>query len=222
MDLKSIFYENMLLEVYDHQHQVYGKSIIQEVNRDNIAIGIPMKKKEQVVLQEGTVYSFRAVLDDALYYFSSKVLGTKLSGYVLLYLISWPQKVERRQRRNFFRAPCALDAQYLVVSGCAGRLSPGESPEPQRALVTNLSGGGLLLVTVKELPVGAILLLRLFLQSKEREKEILVKGRVLRVSPFKAGKVVRYRCGVEFLELKEQVREEIIRFIFTVLRERLR
>ena len=86
MAAKNLFYENMLLEVYDHRKQVYGKSIIQEVNDDNLAIGIPMKKNEQVALQEGVTYSFRAVLDDGLYYFVGEVLGTKSSGMLCFIL----------------------------------------------------------------------------------------------------------------------------------------
>jgi c-di-GMP-binding flagellar brake protein YcgR len=223
MDFKNLLSENMLLEVYDHYRQVYGKSIIQEVNRDCMAIGIPMKKKEMVALKEGVTYSFRVVLSDALYYFRSKVLGTRSNGHVILYLISWPQSVERRQRRDFFRISCALDARYLVISGYGSqeKLSLEESQAPETALVTNLSGGGLMLVTDNELPVETFLLLCLFLKRKEEKKVVLVKGKILRVYPFKVGKVVRYRYGIEFLDLEEKVRDEIIRYIFTILRERL-
>lgn len=221
MDCQKLFYENMLLEVYDHQKQVYGKSIVQEVNRDNIAIGVPMKKKEKIALQEGEEYTFRAALEDALYYFQSRVLRTKFSGNVLLYLISWPQKVERRQRRNYFRLPCSLEAHYLVISE-SGPDSPAEAPEVETALVANLSGGGLLLVTGRALPLGTILLLRLFLQSKKEKKEILVKGKIVRGSPQKIGKkAVRYRYGVEFFDLSEKDRDQIIRYLFTIMRERL-
>jgi len=249
MDLKNLFHENMLLEVYDHNGRAYCKSIIQEVNKDNIAIGIPMKMQEQVVLQEGAAYTFRVVLDDALYYFRSRVLGTKISGHVILYLISWPQKVERRQRRHFFRFPCALDAHYWILSGEGGLSEndasppPGkeekgapkgeyprgkmplnimaESQEPEKALIVNISGGGLLLASGRYLPEGSVLALRFFLHGK-KQKEVLVKGKVVRTYPFKIGKVVRYRYGIEFLDLNERVRDEIIRYIFTISRERLR
>jgi len=222
MAAKNLFYENMLLEVYDHRKQVYGKSIIREVNDDNLAIGVPMKKNEQVALQEGATYNFRAVLDDGLYYFMSEVLGTESSGNVMLYIISRPQQVQRRQRRNYFRVPCALEARYLEISGDGSRSAPEEWLQAETALVINLSGGGLMLVTGRELPVGTVLLLRLSLQSKNEKKEVQVKGKILRVHPLKMGRARRYRYGVQFFDLNEKDRDKIIRYIFTILRERLR
>ena len=222
MAAKNLFYENMLLEVYDHRKQVYGKSIIREVNDDNLAIDIPMKKKEQVVLQEGVTYSFRAVLDDGLYYFAGEVLGTKSSGHVMLYIISRPQQVQRRQRRNYFRVPCVLNARYIEISGDGSQPASEEWLQAETALVTNLSGGGLMFVTGRELPVGTVLFLRLSLQSKDENKEVLVKGKILRVHPLKMGRALRYRYGVQFFDLTEKDRDEIIRYIFTILRERLR
>ena len=222
MAAKNLFYENMLLEVYDHRKQVYGKSIIQEVNEDNLAIGIPMKKNEQVALQEGATYNFRAVLDDGLYYFAGEVLGTKSSGHVMLYIISRPQQVQRRQRRNYFRVPCVLNARYIEISGDGSQPASEEWLQAETALVTNLSGGGLMFVTGRELPVGTVLFLRLSLQSKDENKEVLVKGKILRVHPLKMGRALRYRYGVQFFDLTEKDRDEIIRYIFTILRERLR
>jgi c-di-GMP-binding flagellar brake protein YcgR len=223
MAAKNLFYENMLLEVYDHRKQVYGKSIIREVNDDNLAIDIPMKKKEQVVLQEGVTYSFRAVLDDGLYYFAGEVLGTKYSGHVMLYIISRPQQVQRRQRRKYFRVPSImLNARYLEISGDGSQPVPEEWRQAETALVINLSGGGLMFVTDRELPVGTLLLLRLFLESKGENKEVLVKGKILRVQAFKMDRLQRYRYGVQFFDLTEKDRDEIISYLFTILRERLR
>lgn len=77
-------------------------------------------------------------------------------------------------------------------------------------------------VTGRELPVGTVLFLRLSLQSKDENKEVLVKGKILRVHPLKMGRALRYRYGVQFFDLTEKDRDEIIRYIFTILRERLR
>lgn len=221
MELQQFFYENMLLEVFDHEKQLYGKSIVQEVNSDHIAIGVPMVKTGLLPLQEGETYTFRAVRDDALYEFQSRVLGTKVSGEVMLYLLSPPEKLKRKQRRRFFRLPCSLEIHYKVISsGDAGATEEGEPS--QKAMAADLSGGGLLLVTNRELPPGAVLLLRLFLESKKEKKEIQLKGRVVRFSPFKIGRAVRHRYGIEFIELSERTRDEIIRFLFTTMRERLR
>lgn len=80
-----------------------------------------------------------------------------------------------------------------------------------------------MLVAKHSLPPGVLLVLRFFLQSNRKEKkEVLVKGRVTRALPFKVGKVRYYRYGVEFWEISERTRDEIIRFIFSMFQRRLR
>lgn len=222
MDYRKLFHENMLLQVYEPERDVYAKSILQEVNEDSIAIGVPMIKSDGVPLREGEEYTFSLAHEDGLYYFQSKVLGTKMSGNVLLYLISWPVEIKRRQRRNYFRLPCNLEANYKVITEDADSSSEIEEEEDEKGLVVNLSGGGLLLVTSRSLLPGTLLYLHLILQCKKGKKEMRLKGRVVRSSPLKVNnKTLRYRCGVEFVEISEKERDKIISFLFALMRERL-
>jgi c-di-GMP-binding flagellar brake protein YcgR len=122
--MKGLIRENMLLEVFDQNKNTFYKSIVQEVNEEDFAIGVPMKKNEQVALHEGESLVLKFVLEDALYYFQSKVAGVKISGQVLLYLIPWPEKVQRLQRREFFRFPCVIDLFYWLLPE-SGDLSNG-------------------------------------------------------------------------------------------------
>ena len=260
MQIKNLFRENMLLEVYDNASGVYFKSLLQGVDDDSLAIGIPMKDGKSLALRKGSVYLCRVPLEDALYYFRSEIDGERKGDRVPLYLLSWPDHVERRQRREYYRLECSFDVEYWVLTGNTIRAVPdnrvrdsagGEAtdlkmvaPEmgdgewnsetralykqikaekPRRGVAANISGGGLLLVTRHSLQPGASLALRFFLQSNGmKKKEILVQGRVIRVVPFKLGKLRHYRCGVKFWKMSERVRDIIIRFIFSMLRQRLR
>lgn len=229
MQIRSFFRENMLLEVYDHESGVYYKSLIQEVNAANLAIGIPMKEGKQLLLQEKDSYFFRVFLEDALYSFQSEVQGRKKSGQVFLYLLSWPSKIERSQRRRFYRFAYTFDAHYWVLGqekefsgGEMSLLKQVESREPRQAVVTNLSGGGLAFVTEHSLSPGILLVLCFYLQNNLKvENKVLVKGRVVRAVPFKLGKERYYRYGVEFFDMSERTRDKIIRFIFSMFRQRL-
>lgn len=258
MQIRNLFRENMLLEVCGPAGEVYYKSLLQEVNKDNLAIGVPMKDGEELDLREGSGYLFRLPSENAMFYFRSKVEGKKTSDSVPLYLLAWPKHVERRQRRYFYRLTYLFNVDCWSLEDEANRGAPEKkqgaarreaaglkivAPEewgemwdretlalyqqikakrPCRTTATNLSGGGLLLVVRCSLQPGALLALRFFLQNEgEKKKEILVKGRVNRVLPFLIGKVRHYRCGVEFVKINERVRDEIIRYIFSMLRQRL-
>ena len=70
MDLKRIIFMNMLLEVYDEKDHLYYKSIVQEVNDDFFAIGIPMAERKKLNMPLNTTWNFRTTLKDALYCFN--------------------------------------------------------------------------------------------------------------------------------------------------------
>ncbi|MDO9536571.1 MAG: flagellar brake protein [Bacillota bacterium] len=237
MEIKNLLHVNMHLYVYDQKNQVYYQSTIQEIGKDHIALGAPVKKQKQMFLQEGETYSFRLPVADALYSFKSKILGKKFNGYIPLYLISLPEDVERRQRRQFFRFPCMMDLQYWVLSeqGFKNGDQPSHCSDtatslsdqveslglPEKAVVINISGGGLMFVSRRRLTVGAVLALRFRLESRAKSTDALLKGKVMRVFVFYIGKVVRYRYGIEFFDINERTRDEIIRFVFTLSRDRI-
>lgn len=244
--MRKTLRENMLIEVYDQENNVYYKSIIQEVNPDSIAIGIPMKDRKQLFLHEGTPWTLRLVMDKAVYSFKSRLVGRKYSGRVPLYLISWPEEeeIERKQRREYFRLPVAIDLHFWVLqegdsfsfedSSAKKEEEPGglnlQDPleklvnslgEPEKGLAADLSGGGLLMVHSREVPAGSLVVIRLFLREKGREKAVFVKGKIIRVAAVDK-KATRFRHGVQFIDLSSRVQEEIIQFVFTRAREKIR
>lgn len=246
MKVKDFFRENELLEVYDPSSESYYKSIIQEVNDDNMAIGVPMKGLERYPMEEGSTLTFRMIVQGALYYFQSEVRGQRYSGNVLLYLISWPEKLERRQRRKFFRISYTLDINFwLLPEGQETKeLEPyfaqkeplgsqGKKEYLFRELVEilgapaegqaiDLSAGGLLMFTSFQLSKGTELLLSVALQNKEEDKRLLLYGKVVRTDALLyMGKAMKYRYGIVFQRMDERIRDMLVGFIFELSRQRM-
>lgn len=253
MAVKIIFRENMPIEVYDEENDVYYKSIIQEVDEGSLAIGVPMKGQDQFILREKKEYALRLAFGDGLYSFSSKVTGRRRSNNIPLFVLEWPDEIKRSQRRQFYRLPVSMDVHYWMLEkgiGCEEE-DPGERAEdfpdtgngacvqlninqplnklldslgePNKGLVLDISGGGLAMSVNRFIPVGSLMGVRIFLQSKEHKKVMLLKGRVVRSSLLERGKgLLRYRLGVEFAELSEKLRDDLINFIFVLSREKTR
>ncbi|RJX26570.1 MAG: hypothetical protein C4554_05640 [Dethiobacter sp.] len=93
--------------------------------------------------------------------------------------------------------------------------------DPGTAMIADISGGGLQLVAPQWLPIGTILLVGIFLQSKKIKKTLFVKGKVIRVSPYQPERTVHFRPSVEYVDTPERIREEIVGFIFVLMRERM-
>ncbi len=247
MVVDKIFKENMLIEVYDEESKVYYKSLIQEVDDTAFAIGVPMKGKSQLIMREKNDYNMRVTVGDALYSFNSEVIGRKRSGNVLLFVLAWPEEIKRSQRRQFFRLAASLEADYWVLRK-GGSAADGEEkdgagaedpdpdllrqllpklleqlPVPSSGIIVDISGGGIALVVNRFIPEGSLLALRFQLNSKNSRKEFLLKGQVVRVFDLEATKEVRrYRLGLEFVEISEKVRDELINIIFILSREKAR
>lgn len=220
MVVKKIFKENVPIEVYDEQSDEYYKSIIQEVGSGTLAIGIPMKGQDQLLMREKKSYALRLTVDDGLYSFSTRVKGRARSGNVSLFVLEWPEEVKRSQRRQFFRLTLSAEADYWLLQkgessdaaakeekpGGDGESGEPEVPEinlnlplnklvhslgdPEKGLIINVSGGGVCLVVNHFIPEDSLLAMRLYLQGKVGRKTVLNKGRVVRSVSIEQGKGV--------------------------------
>ncbi|NMD43436.1 MAG: hypothetical protein GYA86_09030 [Firmicutes bacterium] len=222
MKYRRLFRINQPLEVFNPEQKIYYKSIIQELADDHIVIGIPLRLRRALNLAEGTAWDFRFTLEDSLCYFRSKCLGVKKEGTLQLFRIARPRELKRVQRRQHYRFPCSLDAFYWVLSEPAG--APLEQAaelmgRPEKAVIVDISGGGLQLVTSRAFTVGSILLLALHLQSKKSKRIVYVQGRVIRLWPHRRVQT-HFRHALEYADIPEPIRETIIKFIFVQMRER--
>jgi Tfp pilus assembly protein PilZ len=83
----------------------------------------------------------------------------------------------------------------------------------------NISAGGMGLITQEPFEKGNILEIRMVLQAYPA-KILQLYGEVIRIKPT-PGKPKRYTVGVNFVNMDEHVRDEILKFDFKKHRERL-
>jgi|GEM_PF-5527359 len=228
MDLKKILKVNMRLLVLDKKNSSTYKSTVQEINPENIAISVPMNDMHGRLPKDSLILKFFVYVDDAVITFSGAIVGGKADEKIPLYLIAWPQSYERYQRREYFRQPCVLDACYWLL--------PPEMQDPQsfdpdvvlslgephQATVVDISGGGLRLASKTKHEEDDLLAFCLQLQGGKGKKDVWVQGRVIRCfSPVQERQRV-YQYAVHYCGIKEKTKEEIIRFIFTLMRRKLK
>ncbi len=249
MSIRNLFQVNLLLEVYDEASETYYKSLIQEISDEGIGIGIPMQRNRHLHMPKGSQWFFLLLHKESQQIFTSTVLYEKHDDEhgIPLYVISWPLEVKKFQRREHFRLQCALQVDYWVLDEyplrtgmkLPGRKDLGKTAttkrdaeqsalkmlaaslgEPREAFTLNISGGGLLLITEKRFNVGTRLLLRVFLRCQSHETPLMLMGRIVWTSPPFKHAPRRYRHALEYEGVSDQLKDEIVRYIFTVTRER--
>lgn len=148
--------------------------------------------------------------DRAAYKFKSKILK-RTNKPIPLLLIESPDSVTRIQRRDYFR---------LEVTGTVDIYKEDEDKEyPKKvgeARLLDISGGGIKIQLEKEFEEGEEIFIALKNILKPKE---FIKSKIIRKT--KKSNVL-YDYGIQFVEIEEEQREEIIQWIFAYQRKNRR
>ena len=115
-------------------------------------------------------------------------------------------KYSGRERRRYPRVRAAF-AEYSPI-GAEEATSKGIS-----TFIKNVSAGGVCIVVSQEIEVNSILSLKIYLSQSE--SSIQAKGKVVwsKTSSFRGGVRAYYDLGIEFVEIDENDRMRICKYI---------
>jgi c-di-GMP-binding flagellar brake protein YcgR len=233
-------YEGMPLElrVFEEEHKGRYRTRIEKINKPrNLFVGVPVAEKHWVSLARGTLLDvFFASNELTAYSFSSEIIG-KIAQPVPSFIISYPKRIQKIQRRQYFRVPVIRTLKYRVIEkeeagqiksdfvlelneegDLSGALKyqivdrEGISEE-KNGFMLNLSGGGLLFNADEALPLQADILLRAKIGADDME----ILGRIIRCEQEEDRDF--YQVSVEFRQMSEKTRDKIIRYVFEIQRE---
>jgi c-di-GMP-binding flagellar brake protein YcgR len=147
--------------------------------------------------------------DRAAYGFKSKILRRSNKPIPVL-LIEKPESAKRIQRRDYFR---------LEVSGSVDLYQKeAEAAEAQKiaeAALLDISGGGIKIELAENFRKDELF----YIHLKNIMEQQLIKSSIVRKTKVNAE---LYNYGLEFIDISEGLREEIIQWIFAYQRENRR
>ena len=193
----------------------YFKSNIQDIAENYIAISIPINSGEYLPLSKGTLVDVIYYEEDNLYKFKSVVMGRKFENIPIL-IISYPKEIVRIQRRKYVRVPTISTVKYTNLKN-EPKKSPSsiENSEYLKAILLDLSGGGMKIKISEEVKLSQYLLICLTINSED----IHIVGQAMRIIKDDDG---RFNCGLSFEFLDTSTREKIIKLIFKLMREQMK
>ena len=210
---KVDFKVNKKLEVLVDER--YFNSNIQDITEDYIAISIPINAGEYVPLSKGTMIDVIYYEDENIYKFKSLVIGRKFENIPIL-LISKPAEIKKIQRRRYVRVPLISIVKYINLKS-EPRTNPStiNPSEYSKALLVDLSGGGMKVKVPEQIKLNDYLLVSLTINKED----ILIVGRAMRILKEDDG---RFICGLSLNFLDNLTREKIIKYIFQLMREQMK
>ncbi len=182
--------------------------VIREVGEDRLTLEPVGQSDVSEKVPQRTPAELFFVRPDALYSMSTEVFDSKTRPVVRLFLRRDDTKVHRIQRRQYFRVNVKVKILYRWEGG------HGDRPEEvDKATYTrDLSAGGLLLQLEERFEHNDRLWMEIYLPDQPNPLNSF--GRVVRVRPLTTAQGRCYLTGVEYIDLSEEARARITRFLF--------
>lgn len=188
-------------------------SVVQDITEREVHISLPRLRGNLLVLNPGDEVEVRFFDEHASFLFPARCVGRRLES-IPLYRLVPAGEARRIQQRQYVRLKCLLEVSYAQPPEGSRR------PRFRRAYSLDISGGGMLLATEEELPVGQVLLLEFSLPLREGAKKMELKGRVVR--SFRDEDSGKPRVALQFEEITRAQQDLIVRYIFQCMAEQAR
>ncbi|AJA47903.1 putative glycosyltransferase [Clostridium pasteurianum DSM 525 = ATCC 6013] len=220
MDSSNInFNMNSKCEVFIEEDSSVYKSSIQDMGKGYIGISIPVCNGKYAPLSENQQVTVVYYDKNNLYGFNANVIGRKKDKIPII-LLSMPEDIKKVQRRKFFRVNLLKEVEYLKADKNISDSTFNElikNPKNfKKALMIDLSGGGLRLKTKEEIKLGDRFIIKIPLQ----QEEIFVIDDCVRV--YKDTDSNLYVSGFSFVNIDTKVQDKIIAYLFWIMREQMK
>lgn len=189
--------------------EIEYNTVIYDIFKDGrIQIAIPIKKGRFIYLVKGMNFKMRyGVENRGIFSFDVEVLETadREKGYVTIKKTS---EASISQRRKYFRVDTMINVDINVIE---------ENGFEEKTKTINLSGGGLKFYLKGKIKEDQLVNMFIYLPNGTIE----VKSRIIKVDKVQ-DYLKRKVASAEFIEINEEDRNEIVKFVFMKERELLK
>lgn len=189
----------------------YLASRIEEITAEHIRVAAPMKRGEILPLRVRQQLDINVFYKGKLFVFKTVIVARRWDPFPVLVLVK-PDKFIEIQRRQWVRMPARLAMRFRAISS-------EQNVEPYKGETVDISGGGLLFVTLDPVEEGQIVELEIGLPGRT---PLFCKAKILRILGKTKQDGATSKIILEFTEINEGQRDRIISYIFEKQREWIR
>ncbi len=209
----------------DEREEDIMVSQITDIRDDELIAAVPIKGGHIIPLESGTKFNACFYAENAVYRGECivKERWKEENMYLMSIIITTP--LEKFQRREFYRLDCLLDAEcYLMdVMDVVNYSKPYEGNVPskgktQHVIITDISGGGLRFISKIKYDKDEYVYIHFSTAEYKVDKTYEVIGKIIDIYPAEK-KPSDYEVRIQFMNMSNEEREDIVKFIF--LQQRL-
>ncbi|MBQ9989713.1 MAG: flagellar brake protein [Lachnospiraceae bacterium] len=194
--------------------KVHISQIYDILEDDTIEVLMPIEHSQLTLLPLNAVYTLVVYTHTGVYQCDTKVTGRYKKARVYLISLELVSQIKKYQRREYYRYSCNLPifSRLLTEKEMETRIWDVGN-EGAEGDMLDLGGGGVRFITAQQYEKGDLILCRFTLSFPTGEQEYQILGTVLSIVT--AGKYEnKFEVRVQFEEITNLTREEIIQFIF--------
>ncbi|MCM1044538.1 MAG: flagellar brake protein [Candidatus Gastranaerophilales bacterium] len=212
------------------ERKTYYSQVISILSEDSLEIAMPLEQSKLILLPVDGEYDLVFYTGkNVLYQCFARIIDRYKSNNVYILAVELTSNLRRYQRREYYRFSCALEMlarnleedEIQSIEEDSGLVLQPNLPI-KRSVIVDISGGGLrFLSTQRYEPNSLIYCGYQLIEDDEERKQYEVVGKVLAVKEVE-NRPGTYEHRVQYYNLEDRTREEIIKFIFKEERKHLR
>lgn len=208
--------------------RVYNSQINDILSEDRLEISMPLEKSKLILLPVDTEYDMTIYTKQGLFQCFVRVVDRYKSDNMYLLVVELTSNLRRNQRREYYRFSCALEMCsrnleeeeiQAIESKVPYTLVPGLPLK--RSVIADISGGGLRFLSNQRYEPESLLYCSYHLVLNNVRRLYEVVGKVLSAKEVENRPGV-YEHRVQYVNMEEDKREEIIKFIFQEERKNMK
>lgn len=204
----------------EQQKKIYNSTVYDILSEDTLEITMPMEQTKLILLPVDQEFDLVFYGATGLYQCFARIVDRYRSNNVYILRVELTSNLRKYQRREYYRFACALEMCSRNLE--EEELQAIEERTPyilqqnlplRRSVIVDISGGGLRFMSVQKYEPGCLIYCSYYLVKDGQRKQYEVIGKVLAVRELE-NRPGTYEHRVQYHDLDNSVREEIIRFIF--------
>ena len=205
--------------------KIYKSSVLDITEDEELEIAMPFIGTKMILLPTGVRFHFLFYSKAGMYECTGVVKDRYKRGSLYILLVSPASKLEKIQRREYFRMPCSIEMNCYELEEETAKLKSTQDifsklrqeeafyENKNSGTILDISGGGIRFASDQQFAAQSYLLIVMHLSSEKVDEQFYMVVKI--IDGHKAdGDSQKYIHRAKFLIKDTKTREEIIRYIF--------
>ncbi len=220
-------YKNSSQDMTSTRSRRYLSQVLDFKDNDKAVIAMPIENSRIIPLDIGDKYRLCFFTKLGLYQCYSVVEDRYRIGSIYMVVVRMISDLEKFQRRQYYRLDCIKQISYYTISqeDYIDKIKLEDNvfgnANYKEAIMIDISGGGCKFNAQELIPIDSRVIIKFTLELSKGLTLFQLLGKIV-YSCEVANHQKTYENRVEFLDIKEEERENIVKFIFDEERRRRR